>query len=160
MRRRRHHLSDEVFLGKARVVLLTLCTADRRRLFEDGGCAAVAAQEVRRLHGDGRTVFGYCVMPDHVHLLVGTDGEVPGEVVRSFKARVSRQLRAKGVEGGVWQRGYHDRVLRREEGIREALRYMAENPVRAGLVRSWWAYPWTGAPAFPGFGRGFFGPEV
>jgi len=41
----------------------------------------------------------------------------------------------------IWQAGYHDHALRKEEDIRDVARYIVMNPVRAGLVRSVREYP-------------------
>jgi len=47
-----------------------------------------------------------------------------------------------------WQRGFYDHVLRREEDILVHLRYIAENPVRRGLVDDWRDYGFTGSDVF------------
>jgi hypothetical protein len=46
----------------------------------------------------------------------------------------------------VWQRGYHDHAVRREEDIKSLARYVIANPVRAGLTHSVGSYPhWDAA---------------
>ena len=76
--------------------------------------------------------LAFVVMPDHVHWLVQLkDGTNLGEAVRRFKARVSLTLGRP-----VWQRGFHDHALRRDEDIVATARYVVVNPVRAGLVQS------------------------
>ena len=63
-------------------------------------------------------------------------------MVRSLKGRSSRQInRARNGSGTVWQSGFHDRALRREESLREASFYIINNAVRASLVTHWWNYP-------------------
>ena len=37
-------------------------------------------------------------------------------------------------ESALWQRGYHDHALRKDEDIKDVARYIVANPVRAGLV--------------------------
>ena len=46
-----------------------------------------------------------------------------------------------GSQGGLWQRGYHDRALRRDEDLKAAARYIVMNPLRAGLVKRPGDYP-------------------
>lgn len=41
-----------------------------------------------------------------------------------------------------WQPGSFDRLLRREESLREKWLYVEENPVRAGLVSRWEDWPY------------------
>ena len=50
-----------------------------------------------------------------------------------------------GGGGPLWQDGYYERVLRRDEDIKEVARYIFENPVRAGLVQSPTEYPYLGS---------------
>ena len=81
-------------------------------------------------------------MPDHVHWLVQLNsGANLGEVVRRFKAKVSVVLGSP-----VWQRGFHDRALRKGEDVVGVARYIVANPVRAGLARRVGDYPhWDAA---------------
>ena len=41
----------------------------------------------------------------------------------------------------VWQQGFHDRALRREDDLVKVARYVVANPLRAGLVRKYGDYP-------------------
>jgi hypothetical protein len=41
----------------------------------------------------------------------------------------------------LWQKSYHDHILRKEEAVADVVRYILENPVRAGLVDSIGEYP-------------------
>jgi REP element-mobilizing transposase RayT len=41
----------------------------------------------------------------------------------------------------VWQKGYHDRAVRREDDLQSIARYVVANPLRAGLVRRVGDYP-------------------
>ena len=43
----------------------------------------------------------------------------------------------------LWQDGYFDRVLRRDDDSTVVVRYMLENPVRAGLARQPEDHPFT-----------------
>jgi len=88
--------------------------------------------------GSARTL-AFVVMPDHLHWLfaLGTDkplSQVVADVKRRAAWRINEMAGRKGRP--VWQRGFHDRALRREESIRDAARYVVANPLRAGLVRT------------------------
>jgi len=43
----------------------------------------------------------------------------------------------------VWQPGYHERVLR-DEATDDVIRYILENPIRAGLAAKFGEYPYAG----------------
>ena len=98
------------------------------------------------------TIHAVAVMPDHVHgiLTMGTElgathasplqYDTPchtphlGTVIGSYKAAVARLVNVdRGTPGeSVWQRGYHDRILRTPIEVEIARRYLASNPARWG----------------------------
>ena len=78
-------------------------------------------------------------MPDHVHWLLILNGDL-SEAVRRYKSLVTHQVGAR-----VWQRGFHDHGLRREEDLRRVARYIVANPLRAGLVDNILDYPYWDA---------------
>ncbi len=87
--------------------------------------------------------LAFVVMPDHLHWLFhleeGSSLEAVVGTVKSVSAhRVNRRL---GRTGRVWQAGYHDRALRREEDLAVVARYVVANPLRASLVERLGAYP-------------------
>ena len=85
-------------------------------------------------------------MPDHVHLLAS--GESPQS---DFKRFVSRAKQVTGFQFAartgtrLWQRYSWERVLRDDEQTPVVVRYILENPVRAGLVREAREYPHAGS---------------
>jgi REP element-mobilizing transposase RayT len=123
--------------------------ADRRPLFHDLGCGRVLVEEMRRLHLAGEvTSLAFVVMPDHLHwLFVLGDHLDLSAVVRALKGRSAARLgRARGVPGPVWQRGFFDHAVRRDEDLRPIARYIVANPLRRGLVQHLGDYPlWDAA---------------
>jgi REP element-mobilizing transposase RayT len=59
-------------------------------------------------------------------------------VVQSVKGLSATRInRMVGVAGSrVWQPGFHDHAVRREEDLVALARYVVSNPLRAGLVRN------------------------
>jgi REP element-mobilizing transposase RayT len=74
-------------------------------------------------------------MPDHIHLLV--EGMACDSDLQRF-VKLSKQrsgfIFARTARQTLWQEGYFDRVLRRDEDAKAIARYILENPVRAGIV--------------------------
>jgi REP element-mobilizing transposase RayT len=101
---------------------------------------------VRALHcgsaAISATTVAYVVMPDHLHWLVQLHpGHRLSGVVRAIKGRSALEIgRARGVRGPVWEVGFHDHAVRREEDLQDLARYVVCNPIRAGLVRSIYDY--------------------
>jgi hypothetical protein len=78
-------------------------------------------------------IYGYVVMPNHVHLLVSETGHAKLDVaIKSLKQGVSRSL-TEGAAAHFWQKRYYDLNIRDRRQLNEKLRYIHRNPVRAGL---------------------------
>jgi len=96
---------------------------------------------------DGKTsdVYIACVMPDHVHAIVRPIGETTlGEWVSSVKKRTARAINeARGAQGPIWQDERFDHIVRDGEWLGAFTRYIAENPVKDGLVARASEYQWT-----------------
>ena len=76
-------------------------------------------------------------MPDHLHWLMQLgDIEALSQCVQRLKS-----MSTKALKSGLWQKGFHDRALRKEEDLPAIARYVVANPVRAGLVSRVGAYP-------------------
>lgn len=75
-------------------------------------------------------------MPDHFHWLIELDRTTLPVLMGRTRSRISVALnRQRRRKGAVWQRGYHDRGIRREEDVQAIARYIVANPLRAGLVK-------------------------
>jgi putative transposase len=93
-------------------------------------------------------VYGYVVMPEHIHLLVSEpDRGLLSTALQSLKLAVAKQVRALGMAPGepaqFWQKRYYDRNVRDHEEFLEKLRYLHRNPVKRGLVRRPEDWPWS-----------------
>ena len=154
-RRKNIRVHQDVYAQPGTMALLTACTASRRDVFADPDHADLLTTEIRRLHGEEWRVLGFCVMPDHVHLLVLNLRGSLIDFMRTLKGRTARGLRGS-LAGRLWQRSFHDHLLRRNEDIAVTLLYLFENPVRAGLVEEWTQHPWSGSYQWPGIGPEFF----
>jgi hypothetical protein len=64
--------------------------------------------------------------------------------MKSLKGTLSSELRAKGCASPYWQKGFFDHILRSKESYSGKWQYVRENPVRAGLVKSWEEWPYLG----------------
>jgi REP-associated tyrosine transposase len=123
LRRLRHH----DYASNARY-FLTICTHNRCRLLV-GRTATRVERELLALPSrfQGLSVECSKVMPDHLYaLLVLSDCDATiSAIVQAFKSLSTRIVRRTGATGRVWQRGFHDRIVRRElnlEGLRDYIR--------------------------------------
>ncbi len=146
---RGHRLRRNRSSESGRAYLVTTTTADRKPWFLDfeAGRRVVSSLRFCDRHAWTNT-WTFVVMPDHLHWLIELGDELSlSEVVGRMKSYSARQVRlGSGSRGRVWQAGFHDHALRREEDLWDIARYVIANPVRAGLVRSVRDYPlWDAA---------------
>lgn len=114
----------------------------------------------------GLLIHGYVIMPNHLHAVVTQPEGRPPDVLRDFKrftsvrllellARDAREvwLRAfrnaagPGAAMKLWDEGYHPEQVHSEPFYRQKMRYMHDNPVRAGYVED--AVHWKYSSAGP-----------
>ena len=93
-------------------------------------------------------VYGYVVMPEHVHLLLSEpSGGMLSRAVQLLKSKVSVQAcnRGERIAGGMpfWQTRYYDHNVRNDEGFVTQLRYIHRNPVKRGLCAAPESWPWS-----------------
>lgn len=96
----------------------------------------------------GNRVWAYCLMPNHVHLIVVPDSEDGlsrgvGEAHRRYTRRVNFR---EGWRGHLWQ-GRFASVVMDDRYLVAATRYVERNPVKAGLVERAEDWPWSSARA-------------
>jgi putative transposase len=142
--RRPPRLQSFDYLGTYRY-FVTCCVADRRKAFcEDSVVNALRALILRTCRERQFEEIASVFMPDHLHSLVtglSVDSAfVPFMSVLRQRTAVEYR-RVKGL--ALWQDGYFDRVLRRDEETHDVLAYMLDNPVRAGLVKNRPDYPYS-----------------
>ncbi|MBH2076159.1 MAG: transposase [Pseudomonadales bacterium] len=126
-----------------RIYLLTAVTYQRRPVFLNWRLGRLVVNQLRCAdEREAVTSLAWVVMPDHLHWLVELQHGTLAELMCRIKAGSSRSINlARGDQGRVWQRGYYDRALRRDEDIKDAARYIIMNPLRAKLARRVGDYP-------------------
>ncbi len=99
----------------------------------------------------GNRVVGYCLMPNHVHLVViPGHGEGVSAMLQALAGTSSRLMNEQMERvGHVWQGRFHSATLGHLH-YRTALAYVDLNPVRAGLVKEAAEYRWSSAGAHSG----------
>ena len=127
------------------IYLLTSVSYRRRPVFADFHLGRLVVNAMRHHDLRGHTdTLAYVVMPDHFHWLLslGDHFDLPRLMV-SLKGYTARRIKERIDLGGdpLWQEGYHDHALRREEDIQATARYIVANPLRAGLVERLGDYP-------------------
>ena len=120
----------------------------QRTFFGEGDYAAYLELMADWCGRCGVAVWAYCLMPNHVHLVVVPSSEHGlargiGEAHRRYTRRINFRKRWRG---HLWQ-GRFSSFVCDEAHLLAAVRYVETNPVRAGLCRRPWRYRWSSAAA-------------
>ncbi|MDD3562994.1 MAG: transposase [Candidatus Cloacimonetes bacterium] len=96
-------------------------------------------------------LIAYCIMPNHVHVLILPLEQENGKAYplshitytwKKFTAAAINRRLAKG--GNLWQAESYDHLVRDELELDRVINYILQNPVKAGLVKKWqdWYGTW------------------
>jgi menaquinone-specific isochorismate synthase len=113
-----------------------------RCILGDPRAARIVRSALLRFDGMRYDLIAWCIMPNHVHVVLHSRSEWKLEkILHSWKSYSTHQIqRAIPHRGHVWQREYYDHLVRHQGELVRVVRYVAENPIRAGL-KNW---PWVG----------------
>ena len=130
-----------------RAYLITTVTHKRNPIFSD---FEVARLLIRELHSTckelGIESLSWVVMPDHLHWVFVLNHSLISEVVRRLKGKSAYAInRHRRCHSKIWQKGFHDHAIRKDEDIKAIARYIIANPLRAGLVENIGDYPFWDA---------------
>jgi len=97
---------------------------------------------------EGVEIWAYCLMPNHVHLVATPHrAQALAAAIGEAHRRYTRAINfGHGWRGYLWQGRFASVVLDGPH-LLAAVRYVEQNPVRAGLCRQAWKYPWSSAAA-------------
>jgi putative transposase len=121
----------------------------RRRVFFSDSDYRFYLKQLRR-HFSARSIQmdGYSLMPNHVHQIVipPTASSLALGVGCLHNDFARFQQMRQGLTGHFWQNRFFSCPME-EDHYWEAMRYIELNPVRAGLVKQAWDWPWSSAQA-------------
>ena len=137
-------------------ISLRSCTANREKIFWNSVGADIIRPQNLPLSSIGKiveqgilqmashyqnvTVDKYCVMPDHVHLILRIESDMDGRmisaptvstIVGSLKRWVSRQIGRP-----IWQKSFYDHGIRNQQDYNEIWQYIENNPLKYALKRT------------------------
>lgn len=89
--------------------------------------------------------LSYCLMENHFHLVVETTAANLGLGMRDLCSRYAQLFNERHATGGghLFQARFGSKLVRTDEQLAQLLRYVARNPVRAGLCSDPAAWPWS-----------------
>jgi REP element-mobilizing transposase RayT len=129
---------------------------NRQNIFEDSEdyerfvtCVSDAKKRV------GIKVYGYCLMSNHVHLAIGAPIEsVSNSIKRIGVSYVSYYNRKYDRQGPLFQDRFKSEPIEDDNYFLSVLRYIHQNPVKAGLCKRVDIYKWSSYMDYAGTGAG------
>ncbi len=112
--------------------------------------ATLVAECIRRFDGQRYQLVAYCIMSNHVHVvltpLLKTENEYYplAQIMHTMKGYTAgRANRLLGRTGDFWLHESYDHYVRSPAELLRIVTYVVNNPVKAGLITDWQAWPWT-----------------
>ncbi|MCO7522675.1 MULTISPECIES: transposase [unclassified Pseudomonas] len=94
----------------------------------------------------GVNVYAYCLMTNHVHLLLVPDDACAGlsQLMKTLAARATRyRNRLEGRSGTLWESRFKSSIVQSDTYLLACCRYIELNPVRARMTAEAGDYPWS-----------------
>ncbi len=124
----------------------------RRPLFENAGDYLYFEKLMKRVFDrEDRTasLFAYCLMPNHVHEITG--GELDG-ISQAMQSQLQPYTqwfnRRRGRDGPLYSQRFFAAPVDMGRGLVQVVRYIDQNPVKAGLVAHAEDYAWQSAGGY------------
>lgn len=136
---------------------ITICTAKREKIFWNNVVGAdiirpqnaplsaigkIAKQGILQIseHYENVVVDKYCIMPDHIHLVLRIEENIYGRmisaptvstVIGSMKRWISRQIGRP-----IWQKSFYDHGIRNQQDYNEIWKYIENNPLKHAIDKA------------------------
>ena len=140
-----------VNVGGAYFHLTTHGTAGRAVLARDEDKLTLLQLLLRTVIRQRWICHAYCVMSTHYHLVLETTEPTLSAGMQVLNGCYARTYnRRYGSKGHVFDARFYSGLIERESHLLSTVRYVARNPVRAGLVSKAQEWPWSSYPVFVG----------
>ena len=127
---------------------------NQQQIFEDSEDNQMFLQALKDCKQISRfKLLAYCLMGNHVHLLLQTEGEPLAQSVKRLCGRSVYWYNAKYQRfGHLFQDRFKSEPVDNEAYLFTVLRYIHQNPVKAGICRSASEYPYSSYTQYAGDG--------
>ena len=146
--KRKQNRLAEYDYSQPNAYFITICTKNKEKLFWENVGASIARPEDVRLSKYGKivveaiekiskiypviTVDNYVVMPNHIHLLMQIHSDSSGRAMLaptiSIVIQQMKGYAMKKIGRSIWQKLFHDHVIRDEKGYLKIWNYIEGNP--------------------------------
>jgi len=116
---------------------ITTRLTDKLSIFTDEQCCKILLNDLYFYRKELEyLIYGYVIMPDHFHWIVhpSAKADIPS-IMNKVKGHSSFEInKYLSRTGQLWQKSYHDHIIRNGLDFEEKINYIHKNPYKAGLV--------------------------
>lgn len=125
--------------SKANYYFITICTNEKKCIFGEPGkpnwLGQVAQKNLLKIPEINPFIrLDHCVvMPNHIHAILDVSAENKKNlnvVIGQYKMSVTKQIRKIMPDFQVWQRSYHDHIIRNQKSYEKIWMYIENNPLK------------------------------
>lgn len=118
---------------------ITICTHEKKCIFGKpqklNTLGRIAYEDMQNIasHLKGVHIDNFIIMPNHVHAIVVLTGEDTlglEKIIGLYKSGVSRRIRKENPQMCVWQRSFHDHIIRNRQEYEKIWTYIQYNDKR------------------------------
>ena len=142
-----NQLSEIPDQDRSRAIEKCLDQGHGESILADARNAEVVCASIRKGDGDEYRLHAWCVMPNHVHLVLEPlPGKSLSDALQRIKSWSAHEInRMTGRVGALWQPESFDHLVRDDDELDRYCEYVRQNPVKAGLVQTAESYRFGGA---------------
>ena len=95
----------------------------------------IADKHILQLQSHYQSVYidKYVVMPNHVHMILvldGMDNPPVTQIIGQLKVGITKEIRKIHPNMDIWQRSFHDHIIRNQAGYDKIWTYIENNPLK------------------------------
>jgi len=141
--------------SKSGIYHIILRGINKQIIFEDEEDAEKFMQTLEdNKEKSGYKIYAYCLMGNHIHLLIKEEKEELGIVLRRIGASFVYWYNWKYDRiGHLFQDRYQSEVIEDENYLLTVIRYIHQNPLKTGLAKEILNYKWSSYPEYLGKNR-------
>lgn len=131
--------------SKTGIYHIILRGANRQTIFEDEEDAEKFLQTIKEYKNEsGYKIYAYCLMGNHIHILLKEEKEELGIIMRRIGASYVYWYNWKYERSGhLFEDRFKSEVVEDEKYLLTVVRYIHQNPLNAGMVEDIKDYKWS-----------------
>jgi REP element-mobilizing transposase RayT len=121
---------------------------DGRNIFLDDADRLMFMDKLKKARqAGGFKLYAYCLMDNHVHLLMKEEEELGQSIKRITVGYVQLHNNKYGRSGHLFQNRFNSEAVEDDCYLMTVLRYIHRNPLKAGIISKLESYPWSSYPS-------------